>query len=491
MNHKLLFIVVAVMMLAAFGSVGQADVGLKTITEDGITVWYPPNMEVQAKRIMQIAKGSLGPSIESQKKIVSLLSSTDAMAKDIALLLGAEERQDEVRVKLKSYKDKSQALVQCFSNIRLVKKSDAVGADGVDAGFMRVFYIDDTDEFKINMANDLSDPDTLKRTYFPVLVNADGTIRSENKLIDMALSFLGSGDPMIIAPIHQTVGFMISEPLEFYHPLARWFNEGMSGWITRHIVAKYDPKLSGIANTLFDVDARSKQYRDKVNFPAWPQPAFQNKSKGVLDPVLEVAQTQYAVEMISEFVGKNGGLVLPKIMSECKYGSNPDSNTICEKITKVTGRDFKDVLATYVPADIKSGKEAGENKKLVADAEKLVLEDKWEPAVEKLRRALQIDPEDFNARLNLAWAEREAGERFDSEIQIFLAASLFKKQSYKFHLFKPSAEGNYVIARLAIMLGNLEFAKQVLEPVLKDHPDHQDAKRAMEEIKKIESAAAK
>lgn len=488
MNYRVVLLIAAVVTLAALGSAAQADTGLKTITESGITVWYAPNMEVQAKRVMQMAKSSLGPSIESHRKTVNLLAKTDAMAKDIATLLGADERQDEVRAKLKSYRDKSQALVQCFSSIRLVKKADAAGANGVDAGFMRVAYNDDTDEFNITMASDLSDPDTLKRTYFPVLVNADGTIRSESKLMDMAVSFLGSGDPMIIAPVHQTVGFMISEQLQFYHPIARWFNEGVSGWVTRYIVNKYDPKLSNIASMLFNVDARSKEYRDKINLLAWPQPAFQNKNKDFFDAKLEVAQTQYAVEMISDFLGKNGAQVLPKIMSEAKYGANPDTNAICEKVTKVTGRDFKDVISTYVPSDIKAGIDAGENKKLVAEAKKLALEKSWAPAIEKLRRALQIDPEDSNARVNLAWIERETGERLDSEIQTFLAASLFKKQAYQFHLFAPSAEGNYVAARLAILLGDLDSAKQFLEPVLQANPDHQDAKRAMEEISKVEGA---
>lgn len=486
MNHRIVALISIIVALISLAGAGQADTGLRTITEDGITVWYPPTMEVQAKRIMQMAKESLRPSIESHRKTINLLSKTDAMAKDIAVLLGAEERQDEVRTKLQSYKDKSQALVQCFTNIRLVKKSDAAGADGVDAGFMRVIYNDDTDEFNINLAGDFSDSDTLKRSYFPVLVNADGSIRSESKIAEMAGSFLGSGEPMIIAPVHQTVGFIISEQLQFYHPLSRWFNEGVSGWITRYIVNKYDSKLSGVANTLLSVDARSKEYRDKVNLLAWPQPAFQNKNKDFFDAKLEVAQTQYAVELLSEFLGKNGSQVLSKIMSETKYGNNPDTGTICEKITKVTGKNFKDLLDGYVPDDIKAGIRVGENRKLVADAEKLALEKKWEPASEKLRRALQMSPEDVNARVNLAWIEREMGERLDSEIQVFLAASLLKQQAYQFHLFAPSAEGNYVAGRLCILLGNLEYAKKFLEPVLQANPDHQDAKRAIEEVKRIE-----
>jgi len=70
-----------------------------------------------------------------------------------------------------------------------------------------------------------------------------------------------------------------------------------------------------------------------------------------------------------------------------------------------------------------------------------------------------------------------------------LAARLLKQQKYSFHLFASSVEGNYILGRLAILVGNLEYARKFIEPVLEAKPDHRDAKRAMEEIKRLESAA--
>lgn len=100
-----------------------------------------------------------------------------------------------------------------------------------------------------------------------------------------------------------------------------------------------------------------------------------------------------------------------------------------------------------------------------------------------------MSPDDANARLNLAWIEREFGERKDSELQVFLVAGLLKQQNYSFHLFVYSIEGNYISARLAILMGNLDTAKKFLEPVLAYRPDHADAKRAMDEISKLEEVA--
>lgn len=205
------------------------------------------------------------------------------------------------------------------------------------------------------------------------------------------------------------------------------------------------------------------------------------------NPELEVAQTQYSIQIISDLLDKNGTQTLPAIMKEVNFNPNADTDTICTAIKKVTGKDFKNILLDYVPADIRNGIKSNDAPKLAKRAEELVGEKKLVDAADRLRKALEMNPQDINARLNLAWIERETGDNLDSEFQTFITARLLTKGNYSFHLYGDSIEGNYVLARLSILMGNIEYAKKLLQPVLLANPNHADAKRAMEEIKKLNS----
>lgn len=475
--------------MLASAAVAAENGSLKQLTENGITVSYPSGMEAQAKKVMGVAKTSIVPSVELHRQMLILLADPAAVAADIASLLGAEEIQEKTRIHLLAYKEKSEVLVQCFTNIHLMEKAEAVAMGGVDAGVLQVRYVPDTDEFKMGLELATFTGDKLKRSYFPVFVNADGTIRAEDKIPDMAIDFLGSNKAMVIAPVHETVSYMIAEHLKLYHPFIRWFNEGVSGWVTKRVVAKIDPKAGELANSLLSVGGTAKKMRDKVNLIAWPQLAFQNRRDSSFDPELEAAHTQHSIEIISDLLGGNRNRMLARIVGEIKYNSNADTETICAVVKTAAETDLKKTLMQYVPADIRSGMASGEAKKLVGHAERLAQEKKWNDAAERLRKALAMTPEDINMRLNLAWIEREMGGRLNAELQVFLAARLLKQQDYSFHLFVGGIEGNYILGRLAILVGNLESARQFLEPVLEADPNHADARRAIEEIRQLESAA--
>jgi hypothetical protein len=464
------------------------EVPLKTISDAGITVSYPPNMEATAKRVLQIALASIRPSVEIQKQIAALTSNADSLAQDIVNLLGSEEVKEDTKNRLLAYKDKSAALAACFSNIRLVPKGDAVAMGGVDAGILQVRYEPDRDQFMTSIQTGPDAAGKLARSYYPVIVNADGSIPSEKKVADTAQDFLGANKAMIVASVHEIVGYIITDKLRIYHPFARWFNDGVAGWVTRKAVIKADPKLKPLADEMFNVSPASKRLRDKINLIAWPQVAFQNRQSSDFDATMEAAQTQYSIEIISQLVGGNRGDMLAKIVSEAKYSDNPDTNAILAAIKKAAGTDLKKTLMTYVPADVRHGMETGGAKKLASQAEKLVQEKSWKAAADKLRAALQMTPDDLNMRLNLAWIEREIPDRTDSEMQVFIASRLVRQKDYSFHMYAPSIEGNYILGRFALLVRNLDMAKQFLEPVVQLKPDHEDAKRALEEIRRLEAA---
>jgi len=487
MKHLIIAIVLVISLSLSVGA--YAAENLKQISSGSITVSYPDGLQMQAKKVMAVAKSTISPALDVHRQTIAILSDTDAMAKDITQMLGADEKKDVAKLRLESFKNKSMVLVAAFSNIRLVRKANAVATNGIDGGAMQLRYSKEKDEFNIAFDDQDANSDKLKRSFFPVIVNTDGTIRSEAKLGQVALDFLGSGSPIAIAPVQDTVSYLIVEPLKIYHPLTRWFNEGVSGYVTQRIVAKYAPKLNTVAKNIFSVNTKSQQLRDKVNLLSWPQSAYISKDQNVFDPELETARTQYAIEAISNLMASTDTGALPKIMSNINYVGNPDTDTICIAIKKVTNTNFKTILMGYVPDDVRSAIASGEAAKLVVKAEELVKERKWKDSADTLRKALEMSPDDANARLNLAWIEREFGERKDSELQVFLVAGLLKQQNYSFHLFVYSIEGNYISARLAILMGNLDTAKKFLEPVLAYRPDHADAKRAMDEISKLEEVA--
>lgn len=477
----------AVVVLAA--SCQAADENLRKLTEGSISIWYPPGMENQAKRVAQVAVKRIAPSVAVHRQVVALLSNVDAVSKHIADLLGAEEKQDDAQARLQDYRDRSQALAACFSNIRLVRKSAAAAAGGVDGGVMKITYEAERDEFRMSLDYQHADSKSVANSFFPVIINTDGSVRSESKLAEMALEFLGVGEALAVAPIHETVGYIMAQELKLFHPLARWFNEGVSAYITRQVIARASPKLVDLLDRVIGVSPKSRERRDRINFIAWPQMPYQNRRAETFDTALEVAHSQYAAEMMASFLGKDGAQKLPRIMGNLNYSGNPDTEAICRAITRATGRDFTPVLMEYVPDDIREGIKSGEAEKLCKRAEELVGKKEWAKAADSLRRALQMTPQDVNARLNLAWIERLTGERLDSEVQVFLCAALLEQTKYTFHLYAPSIEGNYILGRLAILMGNLESARQFLDSVLAYKPDHKDAKRALAEIEKLEKAA--
>ena len=489
MFYRRLALVVAALMVTSVSLAAAPPPELKKLSEAGITVSYPAGMEAQAKKVMQIARQSIKPAIESHRKSAALIGDVDTMAKGIVTLLGRDEKLDETQNRLRGYKDKSTALAACFSNIRLVKKTVAAGAGTIDAGVLSVAYIVDKDEFKMTLAADLSDQEKVSKSYFPVIVNPDGSIRSESKLGEMALQFLGSGDIIVIAPVHETVGYIIAEQLKFYHPFARWFNDGVSGWVARAVVTKADAKLGATMAKLIAVSDPSKNVHDKINLYSWPQTAFQNRNDPNFDPRQESAKTQYSVELISDLLGKDGAKLLPKIMNELSYSGNPDTESICKAIDKVTGKNSKAALLAHVPKEIRDGIESGEAAKLIAKAKELAKKNEWQGGVDSLRKALEMTPNDTGARLNLACLVREIGDRRDSEFQVFIVAALLKQGKQPFDWYVDTLEGRYVLARLAMLVGNLESARGFLQPLIEQKPDHPDAKRLLDEIDKLEKSA--
>lgn len=290
--------------------------------------------------------------------------------------------------------------------------------------------------------------------------------------------------------MHETVGYLIAEELKLFHPFTRWFNEGVSAWVTERVVSKADPELGKLVKQLFAMDQDSEDLRGEVNLRSWRQTPFQYKQAPYLDPKVEKARSKLAIELVSKLLEKDGDKTLPDIMGNLKYAGNPGTDAICAATDKATGKNCRNELLAYMPQDVRKGIESGEWEQLNKEAEDLAMEKKWEDAVAKLRLSLAMNPEEVNALLNLAWLEREVGERLNSEIDVFLCAALLEQDQYSFHMYAPTIEGHYVMARLAILLGNLEYAKKFLEPVLKLDPEHEDAKRAMAEIQKLEQPAA-
>ncbi len=253
--------------------------------------------------------------------------------------------------------------------------------------------------------------------------------------------------------------------------------------MTRRVITKIEPKYTGLVNELIGTASKYKHLQDKVNLISWPQGAFQISDKGRLVPELEAAKALFAVELISNILGKNGDSLLPKIMSLINYNPDADTDTICQAVQKITKKDCKAMLMAYVPNSLKSL----DSSKLIAQAEEFARQKKWKEAADKLRTALEIDPLNVNARINLAWLEREIDDNLSSEMNIFISARLLKQGLHNYKSFVPAVENYYVLGRLSILFGDIEGAKKYLDTVIELKPDHKDAKKALDQIKAMQN----
>jgi len=484
MLHRLAVVATALLILTI--SPVPADDELQSIKEGDFTVQYAPGLDSQARKTLDLLVKSVAPSIEIQKKSIGLLSDPAAISREMAGLLGAEEKADEAEARLRYYKRRAEGLVKCFTNARVIKVSEAIAKGGVDAGVIQIRYDKDAGEFRMVMDPD-PDEGAARRSYFPVLVNDDGSIRGEEKMESFPIDYLGSSNVLPAVPIHETTGYLIAEELKLYHPLARWFNDGVSAWVARRLISRADPTLEPVIRELFEASEKSRALRDKVSFLSWTQAAFQNRKEPYFDPALETAHSQYAIELVTEMLGARGESLLPRIMAGLNYNPDADTNVILAEISKVTGKDAKAIFMNYVAADVRKGIESREAENLVKDAEKAASEKNWKEAADKLRRALAMNPEDYNARYNLAWIEKENGERLETEMQAFLVSRLLRERDYSFHAYAQSVWANYVQGRLRMLLGDVHGARALLVPVLQANPDDPDAQRAVYELSRLEA----
>ncbi len=481
MTKFLILLIVTLLTLMCCASVGWAADN-KTLTAGSITVTYPPDLEPAAKKAADIASKSFRQFLDVHAKIARLLKDDDVMAKRITDLLSAPEVMESARLRIVSYRDKSRMLTHCFQTVKLIKTSDAKARGGVDAGILQIRYDKNTDDFGMFVQMQNVDESRMNRTYFPVLVNPDGTIRSADKIPLLAKEIGGAGDTMIPATVHETVLYVMSEELRLYHPFARWFNEGVSAWVTKKVIAKTDPTMSGMLDKIMGIDEAAKKQRAMVNLYSWEQTPFIVYKSPYYDQALEAACARYSGELVTKLLGVNGEQTLPKIMGDLKYNSGADSEIICTAISKVTKTDAMAELMQYVPQTTREGISSGQAAKLLEDAKRLTNEKKWDEAEKALTAALEMKPEDLNARLNLAWVDREVGEKLHSEKQIFLVAKLIKDENYTLTMFWPGVEQTYVLARLADLIGQTYYAKGLYEQVLSEKPGHEDAKRGLRDL---------
>lgn len=480
-------ILIAIIILASLLSVKAFCQQSKVLTEGDINITYPASLASQAKIVMQTIKPDLTQALGIKRQFISIVSDTDTLSKEISNLLGAQEKQIAMKKRLDDHKINAEALIYCFSNIHLIKTSDAIATSGVDAGIVQIRYNKTAKDFNMTINTAQVDQSTLKRSFMPVFVNNDGKIRAQDKLKVMVAQLVGTSKALAIAPIHDTVNYTLAQELHVYYPFIRWFDEGVSAWVTKRVVLERNPQMKTLLDDMYAVSDSSKKLRNKVNLLSWPQSAFQIKEVPFFNVAMEAANTQYSLELISNTLLSNGDKLLPKIMLQIKNDSQTDNDRISEVISNVTSKPFKPELMKYVPADVKKGMQSDGYNKYMAEAEKFAKDKKWNQTAGSISNALEIQPENINARLNLARAYREIGNRSAGEMQIFLVYNLLKPGSNAGSMFEPGIESNYVVAKLALMLGKIDEAKYFLQAILEANPNHEDAKILNDQVKAYES----
>ncbi len=488
MRLKSLFLILLALLCA--GAYAQD----KRLESGNVEVYYDAKYEAQAKKVLGTVAEPVSASLTMSKRTAKLLSDTEGLSNYIVTLLAAPEQKTYTKNELDRYDREARAFIKTFSKFKLISKDNAVKTKGIDAGVVTVRYDEEKDDFNMVIETNAITEEMLDRSYMPVIINSDGSIRSEDKLVGIALLYLGSGDRMSVVPVHKTVSLLVEDKLRFYNPMTRWFTEGVSSYVTVKAVEKYNPELKDVLREMFVPDEAAAKSRDLINLYATPQANFENRQDPHYSVQKEIASAKYIYELMTKILGANGEKLLPEIVKPLKYVGNPENAKIFAAADKVTGKNTKEMLLEYSPANVKS--EAGSKAAadgLVKRAEEAAKGKDYEGCSKLLWDAIQIYPEDSDLYFNHAWAERMCGRTQNAETRIVLGACFLKEGKASANFIYPedkdcAKEGLYIMGRLCVLFGDLKNGEMIFNSILKYYPDHKDAKNGLEQIKRITGA---
>ena len=173
---------------------------------------------------------------------------------------------------------------------------------------------------------------------------------------------------------------------------------------------------------------------------------------------------------------------ISSVLSDLKRSRRATTEQILIVIQSVTERPARRILLSYAPPSYREAVESGKSWALIGQAAEKVSEGKHSAAYLMLKEALELEPDHVEARLQMAYLMRKLGRLapwVDRELRIICGGH---NASVRLNVPKD-ADSQFIAGRLAQLGGDAKAAERLYTDLLKESPDHSDAKAALKELR--------
>jgi tetratricopeptide (TPR) repeat protein len=488
-------VITAVLIVVLLISFTARSTSAEELKKGDVTVTYPAGLEDKARELADFATKNLLPIRDQFRKMRKALSDTDKVSKRIVEWLGCPEEQKEAEKMLVLNLRVLDSVETLFTDIRLYRESDLKTGSGLSEGPAKLSYDQSSDcfHFQMNIWMWESRAEETHNAFLPVVLSDDGTFHCAEPLTKTADNLLALCYSVLAIVPHEVAESMLIDRLKFYHPYARWFNDGVANWVNLRIVEEFAHDRYRTIEEHTMPDKEDKSLRSKINLLTWLQIVFMpGKSFADQTETNDPTNYPYATEAIDRMFRDLPSDSLGKVILKLKGKHCPDTDTICAAINEVTSRDAKAILLEYVPSHVRTGLAQHVDVALYDQSRRLVGEMDYAGIVRLLSKSVEIQPNNMNAHFNLAWAMRKAGEpkdRSEQHLKIVwgLAAS---KGRYNLNPFEQDEEAMYLLGRMLQHSKLSDKARETFNKVLESCPDHVDTKTALAELDKEQAEDA-
>jgi len=486
------------------------------LTVGDITISYPTGSEAQAKDLMAVCQRVILPRRARLLAVPQAFSDRKATAERVADLLGCPDHSASAYDFLSAFASAVDALTEnlflpMLSDIRVYREADLKASGGLHSGVIDLSHDSTTDRFMLQI-NSWVTSEGVKapsgRGFLPVVVRDDGTFRTPPD-VGLAEWVAEPLDELVVASAVTLRAAVIHETAEVLlvrvgcdHPFARWFNEGVANWAELQVVAEVAPEYLQLCREHLLPRQEADPMRERTNLLAWTQATYQREFVLAGDAGLDEASYRYATELIDRLLHGQPRGTLAKVVGKLKESQSPDTDAICQAWQDVTGQDAKSMLLEYVPAKVRDGLAQGLTTVRLQEGYEALSAGRLPQAAALLKEALDMNPSDPDAHLNLAIIMRRAlrrpqaptpgteqRRRLESQRHIAIAVALTKRDpSHQFQVHGPvDDEARYALGRAEQFRGRLTEANDILSKLPRDHADAQEA---LKEIAEEEKARA-
>ena len=414
--------------------------------------------------------------VAAREKSHELFKHEKEMAKEMAYLLGCEDREIYISDNMQYYLYDSHVVLTTLNNIKLISYEKAKTNPNLCVGFLSYEFVNDG--VNLVFSSMISDGED-KNFYLPILIDESGNIVKKDEIVTGLATVGGTGDLKGAMTLYQIVSETIASDLKIFYPFSRWYTEGMNYKITSLLLHKVSSPVAKDFDKLFAVTKESEKLKNQVNL--WVFPQINLVMKNDYDHNLESAEIQYSCKLVNELYSKIGRDGFKKLNTELKYSELLTNEDICRIAKNVADVDLKSMLLDYIPESCANLIDTNVNV-LFNTAYDLMAENKYEEAIPVLESGLTAYPYDLNARLNLGRCYREKKDIVNSDKNIFIAANATIPGETKISIKGEANEQIYVIVgKYFYMSGSVKDAYTLLS-VAYEKDKSEDIKQILDKI---------